>query len=115
MFKISEANEVEVAFGARNIDKMMPEYNDIPDEFKGMFSSKNKWVNLVEDMFFRGVKNIKLIPREGVDEGKAFKHIRSVMVSFRPKHEHKTAACAFLFNEWFSDGTWEANKEAKTH
>jgi hypothetical protein len=27
------------------------------------------------------------------------------MGSYQPKHEHKEAAVAFLFNEWFDDET----------
>lgn len=106
MFKISEVDEIELVFGADRLDELMPAYEDIPQEFKN-FNSNNKWVKLVEDMFFRGLKSISLIPKAGVDPDKAFKHIRSVMVSFKPKHEHKTAGCAFLFNEWFKDATWE--------
>ena len=111
MYKISDINDAEMAFGARDILKIMPDYKSIPDEFKN-FNSKNKWIRLCSDMFFLGVKNIKMTPRTGVDSDKAFRHVRSIMVSYAPKHEHKAAACAYLFDQWFSDATWEV-KERK--
>lgn len=97
MFPIQEVTDVDFAFST-NVNKLMPAYKDIPEEFKGY---NNKWVSVFEDMFFLG-KRKQLIPREGIDEKKAMRHIMTVMRSFEPKHEYKTAACAFLFNEWFS-------------
>jgi hypothetical protein len=37
-----------------------------------------------------------------VDTNKALAHIQCIMMSFEPKHEHKTAGVAFLLDEWFS-------------
>jgi hypothetical protein len=110
MFKVMDVREAEIVFGAGKIDEMLPKYEEIPEEFKG-FNSTNKWVRLVTDMFFKGLKSIEMTPKEGVDKEKAFKHIRAVMVSWRPKHEHKTAGCAFLFSEWFEDVQWEAGSK----
>jgi hypothetical protein len=105
MFKIQEVKDEETVFGAQDIGKMMPAYGDIPEEFKN-FNSSNKWLSLVKDMFFSGLKSLELTPKDGVDVTLAKRHIRSIMVSYRPKHEHKIAGCAFLFNEWFSDVKW---------
>lgn len=33
--------------------------------------------------------------------------IQAIMRSFEPKHEHKIAACAFLFELWFNKAEWK--------
>jgi hypothetical protein len=98
MFPIHEVTAVELAFPA-NVVEFMPQWEDIPDEFKHGSTKENE---LVCQWFFRGVKHFRLTPREGVDGNKALDHIQMILGSFEPKHEHKEAACAFLFREWFS-------------
>jgi hypothetical protein len=113
VFPIQEVLHIHAAFGATNTDKLMPAYSDIPEEFKN-FNRPTKWNKLVSEMFFFGLKSLKLTPKAGVDKDKAMKHIRSVLTSWVPKHEHKEAGCSFLFNEWFEDAQWEANEPEKT-
>jgi hypothetical protein len=97
MRPIPEVAQVDIAFG--NI-KHIPSYSQIPAEFKGR---SNKWCQLFSQIFFSGGKGVKLTPKEGVDHTKALRAIRAIMVSFDPSHEHKEAACAYLFSEWFED------------
>jgi hypothetical protein len=108
MFKIKDVNDVDMAFGG-NIKKLLPAYNDIPDEYKG-FHSQNKWVEMVNDWFYCGLKNLQLKPKAGVDPDKALRHIKAVMASFEPKHEHKIAGCAYLLSQWFEDVSYERAK-----
>lgn len=98
MFPIHEVTAVELAFPAHVLE-FMPEWKDIPDEFKHGSTIENE---LVTQWFFGGVKHFRLIPREGVDGNKALDHIQMILGSYEPKHEHKEAACAFLLREWFS-------------
>ena len=107
MFKIQEISDGQLAFGAHD-DFMMPKYEDIPDEFKG--SGTGKFGKFFTDMFFKGIKNCKLYPKEGVDAEKAWRHIRAVTTSWSSAHEHKTAGVIYLLNEWFEDVEWEAAK-----
>lgn len=100
MFPIKEVTGLDVAFGG-NIELLMPRYEDIPKEFKRC--SGNVWVDLVNRWFFSGLKNTEFIPKNTVDKSKALAHIRAIMVSFAPAHEHKAAGCAFLLAEWFED------------
>lgn len=80
---------------------LMPNWNDIPEEFKKQFG---KWPNIVTQWFFHGIpKEAEFKPKEGVDVKKAIIHVGTIMRSFEPKHEHKEAACAFLLAEWFDD------------
>lgn len=40
--------------------------------------------------------------REGVDPNEALRHLRAIMGSYQPKHEHKEAAVAWLASRWFN-------------
>jgi hypothetical protein len=104
MYPIQEISDVTLAFPA-DVLRLMPPYEEIPEEFKQF--PGGKWNKLFSDWFYCGLTRLDLQPREGVDENKALRHIKAVMASFQPSHEHKEAAVAFLFNEWFSDGEWE--------
>ncbi len=91
-----------------SIRHLMPAYNELEAKYRqnyGTWGSK-----LFSDWFFCGITSSDgLVPREGIDKAKALRHISAVMRSFEPKHEHKEAACAFLFDQWF-DGersNWE--------
>lgn len=108
MFEIKEVSDLDIAFGGRTRE-LLPPYEEIPEEFKRM-SSRNKWVSMVEDWFYYGLKNLQLKPKEGVDINKAMKHIKAIMGSFEPKHEHKMAGCAYLLSLWFDDVSYEKAK-----
>jgi hypothetical protein len=95
-----EIPEINVADTFLGRVKHMPEMKDIPQEFK---HGRTKWNILFNQMFFNGVKELRLAPKTGVDTQKAMAAIRAIMASFEPKHEHKEAACAYLFSEWFTD------------
>lgn len=100
-----EIDDTTLAFPG-DVKKLMPLLTDEIDREFGMNGS-TKWNKLFTDLFFRGVKNLKLTPKKGIDEKKAWRHIQAIMRSFQPKHEHKTAACAYLMSIWFEDATWE--------
>ncbi len=106
MFEIQEVDGPSVAFGG-NMERLLPDYAAIPPEFK---DGDTKWNQLFSAWFYGGLKDLKLKARDGVDEKKALRHIRAVMVSFQPKHEHKEAGVAFLLSQWFEDATWERAK-----
>jgi len=105
MFKIQDVSGTDLVFGG-DIKKLMPKYTEIPEEFKNR-NSNNKWIKVVSDWFFNGLKNAKWIPKEEVDTKKALNHIKYILGSWEPKHEHKQASCAFLLNEWFDDVTYD--------
>lgn len=92
---------VDVAFPAR-VSHLMPEWDDIPKEFRD-YNSNGKWNKFFSDCFHFGIKDLKLKPNEGIDPVKAMTHIRCIMGSFEPKHEHKGASIAYLMSLWFDD------------
>lgn len=96
---IQEVSDIELAFGG-NVDKLMPAYDSIPQEFK---RGSTKWNKVFSQWFFSGLTGARWTPKEGVDKGKALRHVAAIMASFSPKHEHKEAACAFLMSQWFED------------
>jgi hypothetical protein len=80
-----------------DIRELLPEWKDIPDEFK---RDGNKWVELFNDMFFNDCR-ADYKAKEGIDEKRAMKHIRAAMQSRVFEHSHKEAGVAYLLAQWF--------------
>ena len=102
MIEIQEVNGLDIAFGTKAMS-LMPPYKDIPKEYK---DGQTKWNKLFNDWFFGGLSTLDLAPKEGVDKLKALSHIKAIMTSFEPQHEHKEAGVAYLMSEWFEDAQW---------
>lgn len=98
-------SDLDVVFG--NCKGLMPEMGSIPNEFR--HGSGGKWNKVFQDFFYLGAKDIKWTPKDGVDARSAARHIRAIMGSFEPKHEHKEAACAYLMSLWFEDVTYKVS------
>ena len=91
---------LDCAFGGR-MEKLLPPYSTIPDEYK---RGHTKWNKVVSRWFFSGLPNeTRFVPKSGIDESAAKAHLRAILVSFEPKHEHKEAGCAYLLSKWFED------------
>jgi hypothetical protein len=102
----TEIDAVTAAFPG-SVRHLMPDYRELDEKYRRHYGT---WANkLFSDWFFCGITSLDgLVPKEGIDKAKALRHIRAVMGSFEPKHEHKEAACAFLFDKWFeSTSKWE--------
>lgn len=109
MFEIQEVSGVDLAFGG-DMKKLLPKWDDIPEEYRNM-NGITKWNKMVSDWFFCGIKDLKLKPKDGIDTHKAMSHIRAIMSSWEPKHEHKEAGCAYLLSQWFDDVQYKKLKE----
>ena len=94
-----EVTNVDVVCGG-DMKKLLPPMSVIPKEFKGM-NNTNKWNKLVSTWFFSGLEGYSFKPKEGIDPSKALAHVKAIMGSFEPKHEHKEAGCAYLMSEFF--------------
>ncbi len=106
MLEIKEVDAVEAVFGCARVDNLIPKWDGIPEEFK---RGNTKWNKLFSDWFFLGLeKGAEFKPKAGVDKAKALRHIRAVMSSFDPGHEHKEAAVAYMLSEWFEDVIYKA-------
>ena len=97
--KPQDVTDIDMAFPAK-VSHLMPTYEEIPDEFK---RGSNKWNRLVSTWFFSGFKGAKFVPKDGIEPNHALRHLKCIMGSFEPKHEHKEAAVAYLMSQWFED------------
>ena len=102
-----EVSELDMVFGGK-VMQLLPKYEDIPREFKQF--SGTKWNNVIGDWFFSGLKNAKWTPKKGINTNKALRHIKAVLGSWEPKHEHKEAGCAYLLSQFFEDVQYEKGK-----
>ena len=107
-WKPMEIDDVTAAFPAQ-VKHLMPPMEEIPREFK---DGHGKWNELFSAWFCTGLKSLKMQPKEGINEAQAMRHIRTIMGSYEPQHEHKEAACAYLLSLWFDDAKWEARPRA---
>lgn len=71
------------------------------EEVQHLYNSHDPWEDLFESWFFSGFRGFQVDSNDGIDPNAALKHVRCVMRSFEPSHEHKTASCTFLLKEWF--------------
>lgn len=95
-------DDLRLAFPA-NVAELMPSYHDIPDDFRRGRGGAAQWVRFQRDWFFRGIKGVKLIPKDGIDPNQALRHLKAIQGSFEPSHEHKEAAVAYLASLWFEE------------
>lgn len=93
-----EVTDAEVVFGGR-MEELMPPFETIPKKFQ---CCQTKWNQIVSRWFFEGLPNsTEFTPQKGIDVEKAVRHLRAILRSFEPKHEHKEAGCAYLMSLWF--------------
>lgn len=107
---IKEVSDAELAFGGRDMKELIPYSEEGYKEYRAKYwrdDSTWGW-KLFHDWFYHGLTELNLIPKLGIDKEKALRHIRAIMVSWAPKHEDKTAACAYLFEQWFESANWKA-------
>lgn len=94
-----------VAFGANReeIAKLLPKYTTLPAEYQN-YHGNTAWQKVVTHWFFCGLASTDIfVPKPGIDQRMALRHISAIMRSFEPKHEHKEAGCAYLCSLWFEN------------
>jgi hypothetical protein len=95
----TEVTDLDLAFPAGVIGKLLPEWDKIPAEYK---KSTHPAVKLAEAWFYTGLsKDAEFEPRPNIDFKKAIRHISVVMRSYEPKQEHKMAGVAYLLDSFF--------------
>jgi len=110
MFKPQVIDKLTEIFPAQ-LGDLIPKYEDIPEEYIHSYGGSDhmkKMRRLFGDCFYYGLTELNLIPQEEIDKDIAWRHVRCVMASFEPKHEHKEAACVYMLSEWFKDATWKS-------
>lgn len=109
--KPTAMNAITAAFGGGSMRDLMPDYKDIPEEFR---RGHTKWNKFQREWFFGGIDATGLIPKDGIDKAVAIRHLAAINGSFDPKHEHKEAGVAYLASKWFKpESTWTAKTPEK--
>jgi hypothetical protein len=104
--KPMEVADVDMAFGGggKVLADLLPPWEIIPEDFRDDRNDGRKWNRVVSAWFYKGLsKDTSFDVKEGIDPQIAFRHLKTVMGSFDPKHEHKTAGVAWLLSLWFTD------------
>lgn len=99
--QLDQITDAELAFAT---EKFLPPMEAIPKEF---VDGNTKWNQLFTAWFFNGLQSLKVVPKAGIDSGKAIRCISAHMKSWGPKHEHKTAGVAYMMSMLFEDAEWE--------
>lgn len=90
----------DVAFGPRSLGDWLPNWDEIPEEFK---RDENPFARAASTWFFQGLPDGALVAKPGIDQTMALGHLSAVLRSFEPKHEHKEAGVAYLMSLWFEE------------
>lgn len=106
----ADVDQVNAAFGPDNIDDLLPEREDIPEEYHHT-KGDSDMLDVFNDWFYNGAEDLAVKPVEGIDAEEALMHIKAAMTSFEPKHERKTEGIAWLLDEWFEEIDYEVAKE----
>lgn len=97
-----ELAELDYAFGTADVmRRLLPKWEEIPEEFRIEAKSVKKWYTILGDWFYGGIKLTNVVMKNNIDKKHAIRHIGCIMHSYDPKHEHKIAGCAYLMSLWF--------------
>ncbi len=85
------------------VKHLIPEWRLIPDYFKG----GSPWAAVARDWYINGLGHATWVPKPGIDQEKAFKHVQAIFAVQNVKQEHKIAAIAYLLAQWFESVDYE--------
>lgn len=111
--KPKKVTRLDLGFGPKVLSEYLPEWDEIPEDFKRKRGEAKKWTSIIDDWFFNGNRmgDIVVITKEGVDRSTALGHISCILHSYEPKHEHKTAGAAYLLSLWFDTFEYQMGKK----
>lgn len=89
--------DVEMAFPA-DVTRLLPPWEELPEDYQ---RDRAPTCKVVDQWFSCGLGNLNAVPKEGIDTTHALRHLKCIMGSYQPKHEHKTAGVAYLIDLWF--------------
>jgi hypothetical protein len=95
-----KVDDVDMAFGGSGVgmEKLLPKYETLPEEFR---NERDPFSPLVHEWFFKGLSKKKLTIKPNINENDAWRHLKTIIGSFEPAHEHKIAGIAYLMSQWF--------------
>lgn len=101
-------------FGFGSGENMVPTMAQIPSEFKEWrgVGVAQKWIRVVDDMFFKGAKDIRMtVKSPEIDQKLVMRHLKVVLHSYALSHEHKVAGASYLLSLWLDDITYTCLEE----
>jgi len=104
---------IDTLFGPtrHDIDMYMPQWTEIPEDFRYEKGEAKKWIRIVDDLFFYGAMNITFHVKDPtVDQRQILRHVKMLLTSFDLSHEHKTSGVAYLLSLWCTDVTYQSGK-----
>lgn len=119
-----QVTDLDLAFPA-TVLRLMPPIEDIPEVDEG-------WNELARALFTGRYTDLSFLPsvyltdwivdsqRAATVEGgdvyleMAWRHVRTILGSWEPKHQHKEATVAYLLSLWFRWATWKQDGQQRT-
>jgi hypothetical protein len=89
-------SRVDVAFPARVAHLMPP----LP---LASYKRRAECERFAMRWFYDGLNGATFVPRAGINQSTALRHIRCILGSYEPSHEHKIEAVAWLLDQWFEE------------
>lgn len=89
-------SDLELAFPA-TVSYLLPPREEIPPD---KWDGRHPYAQLAQCWFTNGFREAYPSWKTGIDGPKAIRHLRCVMGSFEPKHEHKIGGIAVLLERW---------------
>lgn len=102
--EVPEVSDVDIAFPAS-----LPDFDRLLAEAQEEGLEHGEWSRRFSDLFFSGgrLNPGKNVPDE--ERWRLIRYFKACAGSFAPKHEHKTAVCAYLLR------TLETDRKKKRH
>lgn len=108
-----QISDATLAFPAR-APEFMPQWDDIPDDFKNRTAASEEWHALANHWFAYGLASnytgllFNEIDGKVLDGDTVTRQISAILGSFAPKHEHKMASVAWLLSLWVNSCVYGA-------
>ena len=96
-----EVNDLDMEFGPKDLKEYLPAMSEIPENFKYERGEALQWIKIANNWFFSGIQNLVITPKIGIDRNIALRHLKTIMSSYEPSHEHKIIGVAWLMSLWF--------------
>ncbi len=90
---VEDVNSITKAEFAFSTERLLPNWNDIPDDFK----AGNSYTQFVEKLFYGSpLPNCNIELKMNIEPESMKQCILAHLSSFAPKHEHKIAGVGFM-------------------
>lgn len=95
-------DDATLAFPARVVGTLMPDREDLPEEFREYEAGSHVWRNIADLMFAgKPLDECDLTVNDGIDAEDARRHVLACLRSHEPTHQHKIASVAYLLSRWY--------------